>query len=397
MSRVGAARRYDGARTESEKHMLITDIQTVVVDAARAALGTGRRTWLFVEVHTDEGVLGIGEASQSRLDAGVRAAVEEMKPYYVGKDPLGLIEPQRRQWLANPFASRVRYAAVSGIEQALWDIAGKALGQPVHVLLGGAIRERIPLYANLSQATPSRSPDDLATTAAQAVSDGFRAVKIYPFPQPQEVAANRGVALTRDEIVLAEARIRAVRDAIGPDVALHTDWAWTVTPGDAAALADRLLPYDLFWIEEPFATDDPEELAALRRHIRPRLAGGEQLSERLPFRQLFQARALDVVMPDVKWIGGISAFREIAALAAAYDVEVSPHNMSGPVATAACVHLSAVLGNFLALEYGYAGVPWRDELVAGSELVEHGTIPLPTAPGLGIEWDGAAARRHAGE
>jgi galactonate dehydratase len=373
----------------------ITDIQTVVVDAAKAALGAGRRTWLFVEIHTDEGLIGIGEASQTRLDAGVQIAIEEMKPYYVGKDPLGLIEPQRRHWLANPFAARVRYAAVSGIEQALWDLAGKALDQPVHVLLGGAIRERIPLYANLSQASPSRTPDDLAATAAAAVADGFRAVKIYPFPQPREIAPDRGTALTHDENALAEARISAVRNAIGPDIALHTDWAWTVTPGDAASLADRLLPYDLFWIEEPFAAADPAEFAALRRRIRPRLAGGEQLSSLLAFRGLFEARALDVVMPDIKWIGGISAFREIANLAAAFDVEVSPHNMSGPVATAASVHLSAVLPNFLALEYGYAGVPWRDELVAGTEIVQDGHIPLPTTPGLGIAWDGDAARRHA--
>jgi len=374
--------------------MQITDIQTVVVDAARGALGGTRRTWLFVEVHTDEGVMGIGEASQSRLDSGVDAAIEEMKPYYLGKDPVGLILPQRRRWLANPFAGRVRYAAVSGIEMALWDLAGKALGQPVHALLGGAIRERIPLYANLSQATPSRSPDDLAATAARAVADGFRAVKIYPFPQAGEVVPNRGVALTRGEIALAEDRVRSVREAIGPEVALHTDWAWALSPGDAASVAERLRPYDLFWIEEPFAQDDPGEFAALRRQIRPRLAGGEQLSEVLAFRQLFEARALDVVMPDVKWIGGISAFLEIATLAAAFDVEVSPHNMSGPVATAACAQLSAVLGSFLSLEYGYAGVPWRADLVRGTEVVEDGEIPLPSAPGLGIDWDGEAARQH---
>ena len=241
--------------------MQITDIQTVIVDAAKDALGTGRRTWMFVEVHTDEGILGIGECSQSRLDEGVALAIEEMKPYYVGKNPLGLIEPSRLQFLANPFAARIRYAAVSGIEQALWDIAGKTLGQPVHVLLGGAIRDRIQLYANLSQATPSRSPEDLAETATRAVADGFKGVKIYPFPQGAESTPNRGGALTREERDLAEARIRAVRDAIGPDIALHTDWAWTVTPADAAQMAERLIPYDLFWIEEPFATDDPEEFA----------------------------------------------------------------------------------------------------------------------------------------
>jgi len=375
--------------------MQITDIQTVVVDAAKGALSGARRTWMFVEVHTDEGVLGIGECSQSRLDAGVAAAVEEMKPYYVGKDPLGLVRPQYQQWLDNPFAGRVRFAAASGIEMALWDLAGKALGQPVHALLGGAIRQRLPLYGNLSQATPSRSPEDLAETAARAVADGFKAVKIYPFPQAGEVAPNRGTALTRGEIDLAEARVRAVREAIGPEVHLHTDWAWAVGPGDAASVAERLLPYDLFWIEEPFATDDPEEFAALRRQIRPRMAGGEQLSTLLPFRQLFEARALDVVMPDVKWVGGIFGFLQIATLAQAFGVEVSPHNMSGPVATAACVHLGAVLGNFLTLEYGYAGVPWRADLVAGTEIVEGGEIPLPTGPGLGIEWDGEAARRHA--
>jgi galactonate dehydratase len=376
--------------------MQITDLQPLVVRAGEDIFGPGDRTWLFVEVHTDEGILGVGEASQSRLDWSVVAAIEEMKAYFIGRDPLGLIGRQRRDMLGNPFAGRVRYAAVSAIEQALWDIAGKALGQPVHVLLGGALRDRIPLYANLSQATPSRSPADYAATAARAVADGYRAVKIYPLPQGHELPANRGSALTRANLDLAEARVRAVREAIGPAIELHTDWAWSITPGDALRVARCFEPYDLCWLEEPFATDDPQELAALRRQVTPRLAGGEQLSHLLPFRQLFEARALDVVMPDVKWVGGISAFREIASLAAAFDIEVSPHNMSGPVATAACVQLSAVLPNFLVLEQGYGdGVPWRADLVRGSEVIEGGEIPLPTAPGLGIEWDGEAARRHA--
>tara|TARA_B100000530_G_scaffold65571_1_gene38577 strand:- start:15 stop:1172 length:1158 start_codon:yes stop_codon:yes gene_type:complete len=374
----------------------ITDLQTVVVDAASEFLANpsaSRRTWMFVEIHTDEGLLGIGECSQSRLDAGVAVAIDEMKSYFIGKNPVGLMHEARQHWLNNPFANRIRYAAVSGIEQALWDLTGKALDQPVYVLLGGAVREDIPLYANLSQATQSRSPSDLAEAASRAVADGFQAVKIYPFPQPAEVAFGRGVALTNEERDLAESRIQAVREAIGPDIKLHTDWAWAVTPADAKQMADRLLPYDLFWIEEPFKEDDHAELSALRRLIQPRLAGGEQLSKLLSFRELFEHRALDVVMPDVKWIGGISAFREVDAIASVYDVEIAPHNMSGPIATASSVHLSAVSNNFLSLEYGYAGVPWRDELVNGTERVENGAIPLPTAPGLGIEWDGDAARR----
>ncbi|MGE3856359.1 MAG: mandelate racemase/muconate lactonizing enzyme family protein [Dehalococcoidia bacterium] len=374
--------------------MRITDVRTVIVEAGNEiVVGPGRRTWMFVEIETDEGVLGVGECSQSRLDHGVAIAVREMTPWLVGRDPVGLVQPFVRAFLGNPFVGRVRFAAVSGVEQALWDLAGKALGVPVYQLLGGALTRSVPLYANLSGAIASRSPEHMADAAAAAVAEGYDAVKIYPLPQDSERSAASGSGLTAAEIDLTEARVRAVREAIGPDVRLHTDWAWALGPGDARRVADRLAPYDLFWIEEPFARDDAAELARLRASVRPRVAGGEQLSFEMDFRALFEARALDVVMPDVKWIGGLTGYMRIATLAGAFGVEVSPHNMSGPVATAVCAHLAAAFGA-LSLECGWNTVPWREELTGAAEPIVDGHYELSDAPGFGVPWQPEAARRY---
>ena len=366
--------------------MKITDISTVAVDAEHG------RTWFFIEISTDTGEIGIGEASQSRFDAGVALLVQQLKPRLVGKHPMDLIEPLRARVLHDPFADRTRYAAFSGIEQALWDLAGKAAGQPVHRLLGGAVADRVRLYANINAAKKGNSPDELARVAALPVAEGFTAVKMYPFvPAPGTVA---GTPLRYEEMQLAIERVRAVRAAIGPEVDLLTDWAWTLTPADAMRMADRLAEFDLWWIEEPYVVADPAALAELRGRIRTRLAGGEQLQGAYAFRGLFEARALDVIMPDVKWIGGIAEMRNVCATAATYDVEVAPHNMSGPIATAASLQVAVTLRNFSILEYCWGSVPWRSALVRGSERIEDGYLILPETPGLGIEWDGEAARQH---
>ena len=367
--------------------MQITDIATVRVNAERG------RTWLFVEVSTDTGDVGIGEASQSRFDAGVELLVQQMKAHLIGRHPMDLIEPLRTKLLHDPFADRTRYSAFSGIEQALWDLAGKAVGQPVHRLLGGAHVDRVRLYANINAAKQGDSPDALARVAAQPVAEGFTAIKMYPFVLGPDFAA--GAPLGRAESQLAVARVRAVRAAVGPDIDLLTDWAWTLTPADALQMADRLAEFDLWWVEEPYVVADPAALAELRSGIGTRLAGGEQLQGAYAFRGLFEARSLDVIMPDVKWIGGIAEMRNVCSTAATYDVEVAPHNMSGPVATAASLQVSVTLRNFAILEYCWGAVPWRADLVHGTERVEDGYLVLSGAPGLGIEWDGAAARMHA--
>jgi galactonate dehydratase len=339
---------------------------------------------LFVEVLTDEGLVGVGEASQNRNDAGVVAEVERLKSLYVGRDPFDLIE-ERNLMLRRPDAHRLLFAAVSGLEQALWDICGKAVGLPVYKLLGGSVHQDIRLYANISLATTSRTPAEYASNAAKAAAEGFTAVKINAF-DPVLVAGKRKSTF-RDLADLAEARVKAVRSAIGDDIDLLTDWSFTVPPAEAGRLATKMAAFNLFWIEEPFITADPELLSKFRPIIAPRLATGEQLCGRMPFRRLLEARAADVLMPDVKWIGGLLEARKVAAMAEAFEVEIAPHNMSGPVATAASAHLCASSPNFLILEYCWGATPWREALVRGEESIRAGYLELPSAPGLGVNLD----------
>ncbi|MDP3064099.1 MAG: mandelate racemase/muconate lactonizing enzyme family protein [Chloroflexota bacterium] len=367
--------------------MKITDIQTVVVNAQR------ERTWLFVEVHTDEGVVGIGEASQNRLDAGAVAQIRELAPLYIGRSPLDVIG-ERSLLLRRPDAHRMLFSAVSGIEQALWDLCGKALGVPCYQLLGGAVRDRIRLYANIVLAAINRSPEEYAELAKRAALEGFTAVKLNPIDPVLPRSRLPGSDEFKRLADLAVERVRAVREAVGPTVDVLTDWSYAVPPSEARRLAERMAEFHLFWIEEPFWSADPSLLAEFRRGLGTRLAGGEMSSGLVPFRRLLEAKAVDVLMVDVKWIGGILEARKVSAMAEAYETEIGPHNMSGPVATAASVQLCATLPNFLILEYCWGAVPWRADLVEGTERVEKGFIPLPTTPGLGISWNSQAAREY---
>ena len=357
----------------------ISAIRVTIVD------GGGERSWLFVEVETAAGLVGVGECSQNRLDGGVVAQVAALAPAYLGGDPLDLIERQGRR-LRQADAHRLLFAAVSALEQALWDLAGQILGAPVYQLLGGSVRDRVRLYANIEVATRSKTPEEYAANAARAVAEGFTAVKLNPF---------RGAdAPAREALALAVERVARVRAAIGPTVDLLVDFLFTQDLHGARRAAEAMAGYDLFWIEEPFPLNDPSLLAALRATLPTRLAGGEQLCGRAAFRPLLEAGAFDVLMPDVKWIGGILEAKKIAAMAETYEVAVAPHNMSGPVSTAASVHLAATLPNFLILEYCWGATPWRADLVDGAETVVDGHIPLPTQPGLGVGLNRAALDAH---
>jgi galactonate dehydratase len=361
-------------------------IETLIVDAKS-------RPCVYVEIHTDEGLLGVGEASQSRGDRGVAEQVDALATRIVGRSPLELIESLSWVLLRDSFAGRIRYAAFSGVEQALWDLCGKALNVPCYRLFGGPVRAAVPLYANIATAIGSQEPHAWALASQRAVEDGFTAIKIYPLGGPDR-RPDPGMPLEKEWVELAVARVRAVREAVGPDVRILTDWAWNLNDQETRRMAERLENYDLFWIEEPLHGTDPHALAALRRSLRPRLAGGEQLQGRRAFLRLLEAESLDVIMPDVKWVGGMSEFRKIAAVAEAKGIEISPHNMSGPVATAASVQLAASIGGCMLLEYRYADGPLRAELVRGTEVVEKGQIPLSQRPGLGIDWDPEVARRY---
>ena len=369
--------------------MKITALRTHVVDTSP------QRSWLFVEVMTDEGAIGLGEASQSRNDAGVVAEIQRLEPEYVGQNPLNLIE-RRLELLTWPYVGRTLFAAVSELEQALWDLCGKKLNVPVYQLLGGSVRERVRAYANIGYATGDNSPEAVAHAALGAAAAGFDAIKLYPFGM--RASGGPDAVANRRWLDTGVERVRAVRDVLGSGIAILVDLMHQFTDlSEARRVARRLDPFDLFWIEDPFVHDDPKQLAEYRQSIGPRLAGGAPHLERYAFRPLLEHGSLDVIMPDVKWIGGISEAKKTAAMADAYGVLVSPHNASGPVATAASLHLALSLSNFLILEYAWGVPSWRADLCRFTEHIEHGYFTLPRAPGLGIDLDVAlAAHQRSG-
>ena len=369
------------------RNVRIVKVQTET--AAHMLLGGG---WLFVQVETDDGLVGLGEASQGGNDL-VEACVEKrLKPYLIGKDPRG-IEPLTAGMLTLVGRDgRGAATAMSGVEQALWDIWGQSLGQPIWALLGGRHRNRIVLYANTNRRTYDRTPAGFAESARLAVADGIRAVKCAPFDgvdlrYPDREANRRGIAL-------GVARVAAIREAVGPEVRVMVDCHSRFDVPTAIAVARELAPLKLDWMEEPVIDSDLDGLERIREHAEMPIAGAESLIGRGGFWETLRRRVLDVIMPDVKHCGGILEMRKIAALAETARVSVSPHNPSGPVSTLASVHLCAAIPNFLALEYPWGEVSWRDELLTPNEVIEGGSIAVPDRPGLGFALNMDVARAH---
>ncbi|AOB32775.1 hypothetical protein AKI39_21585 [Bordetella sp. H567] len=342
------------------------------------------RSWLFVEVETDTGMVGLGEASQSRNDKGVVEELNRLAPQYVGHDPCDLIE-SRQGLLDWPYSGRTFFAAVSALEQALWDLAGKQARMPVYQLMGGSVRDQLRTYANIGYAAAGRDAESLARVAMAAVAEGYDAIKFYPFGiRPVNCSSTDQRAWISQGIDI----VRAVRGAVGDSVDVLIDLMHQFQDyRDVLDIVRRVDPYHLYWVEDPFMHDDPVQLSGLRQAMGPRLAGGAPLLARHDWRSLLEARAFDVIMPDVKWTGGINQVKKIAGMAEVYGAMVSPHSASGPVAAAASVHAGLSMSNFLILEHPWGVPDWRSSLSRHTECIRHGYIPKPSAPGLGIELD----------
>jgi galactonate dehydratase len=384
------ARAIQRQNRKREANVVITDIRITRVATATAAhmlLGGG---WLFVEVQTDDGLVGLGEASQAGDDLVATCIEKRLGPELRGKDPRG-IEPLTTEMLAKA-EGRAAATAVSAIEQALWDIWGQSLGQPIWALLGGRYCDRIPLYANINRAPFDRSPAGFAAAARGAVADGFRAVKCAPFDgvtyrYPDRTANRPGIAA-------GIARVAAIREAVGPEVRLMVDCHSRFDAPTAIEVARELAPLRLDWIEEPLPDHDLDGLERVREHCSIPLAGAEALVGRVGYWETLRRRVLDVIMPDVKHCGGLLELRKIAALAETTRVSVSPHNPSGPVSTLASVHVCATIPNLLALEYPWGETSWRGGLLRPAEIIEDGSIAVPERPGLGFRLDPDVVRAH---
>ncbi len=362
---------------------------------------TARTVWLMVRLRTDAGLTGLGEASDafgfantSKQDATrMESELRRFFSLIEGKSPLE-IGAYRQQ--GEPLAAKgglLVATAYSAIEQALWDLAGKALDVPTYTLLGGSVRDTLQVYANVNRATNPRTPAGFAASAKAAVQDGFRAVKGAPFdgfPAPGspvtwvEAAVENGIAC-----------VVAMREAIGPQVELMIDCHSFFDVALAERVARRLEPQQLAWYEEPVPPERIEETREIRRRIRQPMAGGEILYGVAGFAPLSRDRTVNVIMPDVKHCGGLLELTRIAAVAESDGVTVAPHNPSGPVATAASIQVCAVLKNFRLLEFQWGEVAWRHDVVNPPEKFENGSIAVPQRSGFGIELNEEVVRAHS--
>ena len=352
---------------------------------------SGRTAWMFIHLRTNLGLTGLAECSVGRRRE--LAALGDAFEVARGRSPFD-IEAYRAAGRERAAAGAIFEAtAFSAIEQALWDLVGKAVDAPVHLLTGGSLRNRLPAYANINRATRERTPEGFAANARAAVEDGFTAIKAAPFDGfPVLDAPASEVAAATD---LGVACVRAIREAVGPEVDILIDCHSFFDVELAVDVARRLEPQSLAWYEEPVAPTDVAATKAIASGIAQRMAGGEFLFGIEGFGPLCREQAVDVIMPDVKHCGGLLEARKIAAVAELDGIAVSPHNPSGPVATAASAQLCAGLPNFEILEMQWGEAAWRGDLVEPPERFEEGTIAVPEGPGLGVELNQAVARQHA--
>jgi len=296
-----------------------------------------------------------------------------------GEDPrrIGAI----RAWAARGDLGRVRRTAWSGLEQALWDLLGQSLGAPIHALMGGAVRERIRLYANINRHVEARSPEAFAIAAAAAVSEGFTGIKLAPFDEVS--GASRRRTATDAPWRLGIQRVRAVREAIGPGVELMVDCHGRFDAGDVRQVAQELAALDVLWIEEPVPDTQLEALSHLTGQLPVATAAAENVYGIEGFAPFFSSRVVDVLMPDVKHDGGLLETKIITEAARMAGLLVAPHNPSGPVSTAATAQVASTLTDLMFLEYAWGEASWRADLMDPPERIEEGYLLLPQGPGLG--------------
>lgn len=361
--------------------MNITHFETFLANA-------GLRNYLFIRLCTDNGLTGVGEASLEWQEKTVETLCHEwVKERVIGCDPFdiesvigGMVRDQYQ-------GGSTVMTAISGTEIAMWDLIGKACGQPVYRLLGGCYHRRIPAYAN-GWYGGARNPKEYAELARQAVRRGYRALKFDPF----------GTAwkdMHPDDIELADELVATIREAVGPRVGLMIEYHGRLSVGAAVDMIQRLEIYHPAWSEEPVAPENLDLLAEVKRRVSSPIAAGERLYTLADFYRLAALRAADVVQMDIAHCGGVWISKKIAAMAAAQDMRVAPHCSVGPVALAAALHFDASTPNFMVQEaFGEFDVPWRNDLVCGWNPVREGEFILPETPGLGVEIDERAIAEH---
>ncbi len=349
--------------------------------------------WLFLKIETDEGIVGWGEPIVEGRAATVKAAVEELSEYLIGKDPLRIEDHWQTMYRSGFYrGGPILMSAISGIDQALWDIKGKYHNAPVYELMGGACRDSVRVYSWIGGDRPS----DVGKAAKEAVEAGFTAVKMNGTEELQYIDSYQKI----DEAV---ARIAAVREAVGEYVGIGIDFHGRVHKPMAKILAKELEQFRPMFIEEPVLPENNEALREIARATNIPIATGERMFSKWDFKKLLEDGYVDIIQPDLSHAGGITECKKIFAMAEAYDVAVAPHCPLGPIALASCLQVDATSHNVFIQEQSL-GIHYNQ----GSDLLDYlhdkkvfeykdGYVDMLQQPGLGISINEEFVRKQAEE
>ncbi len=350
--------------------MKVTDIRTLITWGAP-------RNWVFVKISTDAGIHGWGEATLEGNEETIQTCVRELGRNLIGEDPLA-VEHHWQHLYRHGFwrGGVVLSSALAGIDQALWDIRGKAWSVPVYRLLGGPTRSAARLYTHVGIYDHSQLIEDVQ----RDIADGFNAFKTGAWFNLKQLPEHEALAAFVERVAL-------LRSTIGPSYDIMVDNHGRDRAASAIRLMHAIQSQRLFWLEEPTPPDDLDALAQVRAaNPQMDIAAGERLYSKWDFMPLIERRLVDVIQPDLCHAGGLTECKKIAAYAETRYIQVAPHNPQGPISTAAAAHLALAIPNFLILEYVRAQ-PFRDAIMREAWVVGNGHLHVPDRPGLGIDLD----------
>lgn len=341
--------------------------------------------WMFLKMHTDADITGLGEPVLEGHCNAVEAVIGEFEEYLIGKDPMQIEHHIQALYRGGFYrGGPLMMSAISGIEQAMWDIKGKYYNCPVYEMLGGKCRDKIRMYTHIKRAgTPGEfSIDEMLKIADERLKDGYTAIK-YSIIPPLKAVENP------ENIEKHIERFARVRERIGGGVDLAIDFHGRVSPSLANILIEKLKPYNPMFIEEPCLPENVDCMVNIARKTTVPIAAGERLFGKWQYRELIEKQAVSIIQPDICHVGGIFEGRKLAAMAEMYYGSVAPHNPLGPISLASCIHLDAAIPNFLVQEH--PGNPDKSDLGVGyitePFIIKVGYIDVPDKPGLGIELD----------
>lgn len=360
--------------------MKVTDVKTFVVDCFRT-------NFVFVKVYTDSGIDGVGEATLEYKEKALLGAVEHIREYLIGENPLDVEKHWHNiyrdaYWRGGP----VLMSALSAVDMALWDILGKHLNVPVYQLLGGRCNDKVRIYVN-GWFAGAKTPSEFAEKAKAAVKRGVTAMKWDPFGKNYMTISNK-------DLNTALECVGAVRDVVGDEVDLLIEGHGRFNIPTGIKIAQELAQFKPMFFEEPVPPDNLDALKAVRDKSPVAVSAGERLYTRWDYKEMFEKQCADYIQPDISHAGGIMELKKLAAEAEYRYLGFAPHNPSGPVANAATLNIAACCPNFSILEIMYSDVDYRKDITNESLEYKDGYITIPDKPGLGIEINEEECLKH---